>query len=111
MKMDSSITCKWFERNPDFDWSDGCAGLRNAGKPLKLWRVPLSTSGRGQPASQQPDPGIAKQGGIVYSNDRVLSRLEHQTLTTHPPFRALLSNAGEVMDLAIAGAGRRAIEL
>ena len=109
--MDSSITCKWLERNPDFNRSDGCAGLRDAGESLKFWRVLFSTSRRGQPASQQPDPGVAKQGRIVYSNDRVLSRHEGQTLTTNHTFRAFLSNAGEVMDLAIASAGRRTVEL
>jgi hypothetical protein len=109
-EREPSARSKWFERDPDFDWADGGAGLRDAGKSLKLWSVLFSASGRRQPSSQRPDPGVAKQSRILYSNDRILSSLQGQTLTTHRTIPAFC-NTSEVMELPVAGAGRRAVEL
>jgi hypothetical protein len=110
-RANSSTTCKRFERNPDFDRSVGCTVFRDAGIPLEFWRVLLSTPGRRQPASQQPYPRIAQQVRIDYTNDRVFSRLKDQRLTTNHSFRTFLFDAGQVVDFAVASAGRCAVEL
>ena len=60
--------------------------------------------------AQQPDPGIAKQGSIVYTNEHILSRLEGQAFPTGHNLRAFLWEAGKVMNLVIASAGRRTVE-
>jgi hypothetical protein len=44
-------------------------------------------------------------------NDRILSRLKGQALTTNHTFRAFICDTGEVVDFAIASARRRALEL
>lgn len=61
----SLFCCKRLERNPDFDWSDWAADLRDAGKSLELLRVLLSPSRCRQPALQQPGPSLAKQSCIL----------------------------------------------
>jgi len=44
-------------------------------------------------------------------DDRILSRLEGQALTTNHIIWAFICDTGKVVDFAIASAGRRAIEL
>jgi len=60
--------------------------------------------------AQQPDPGLAKRGSVVYRNNRILSRLEDQALPTGHTLRALLCDASKIMNSAVASAGRRTIE-
>ena len=61
--------------------------------------------------AQQPGPGVAEQGCVVDMNDRILSGLKGQALTTNHTIRAFICDTGEVVDFAIASARRRAIEL
>ena len=61
--------------------------------------------------AQQPGPGVAKQGWIVYQNDGIFSGLKSQMFPTNHAFRAFLCDAGEVVDLAVASARRRAVEV
>jgi hypothetical protein len=44
-------------------------------------------------------------------DDRILSRLKGQALTTNHTIGAFICDTGEVVDFVIASAGRRAIEL
>ena len=44
-------------------------------------------------------------------NDRIFSRLKGQALTTNHTIRTFICDTGEVVNFAIAGARRRAIEL